>query len=813
MHTSDQLIRTGMKTTGKETKELFPAHIRGNVTQSCREHCINTAVYARQDLESAGLGNAAYLAGLLHDCGKFSNDFRVYIEAASAGEDVSKGSVIHTFAGVYYMLTKYHDIQPENPYDLLTSEIIAYSIGAHHGLFDCISEDRKNGFIHRLRKQPDYEKDAIDNFSKYCCSEEDVDDYFRKASKEIEAYTNSLAVLASNNQEINFYLGLIARLISSAVMDGDRRDTAEFMTDNSIAVCKKATPELWAHCRSNLEALLESFSCDTEIQQARRQISDLCLKFADKPTGIYRLNVPTGGGKTLASLRYALAHAEKYNKKRIIYTAPLISILDQNARVIRDAIGAEDILLEHHSSVLRSAMNEEELSKYEILAQTWDAPVVVTTLVQLLDTLFSGKTSCIRRFQSLCDSVIIIDEVQTVPVKMLSMFNLAMNFISKLCGATVILCSATQPCFEDLKAHKMHISETEIISEEKYIELEKVFRRTELKDAGNMALDEVPEFAESVLENNDSLLIICNTKKEASQIFGVLKENHDKCYHLSASMCMAHRKEVLSKVYQDLNSDEKVILVSTQVIEAGVDISFGAVIRISAGLDNIVQAAGRCNRNGEQGVISPVYIVRCEDERLGSLADIIRSQDATNNLLCSFSSNPERFNNSLNSSESIKYYYSSLYNSAGNLFDYPIDHNTLLSLLSDNLSFADGAESVNEYVLHQAFKDAGNKFEMFDQESESVIVPYGEGMNLIAEMQTERAKYDYMYMKYLLERAKEYSVSVYSNQINKLIDSGGLVSIAEGEILVLQENWYDSKTGLNTEPVEKEADECNILIS
>lgn len=794
-------------------EDPFPAHIRGSLIQSCSEHSQNTAINAEKDLKPVGLGTSAFLAGLLHDCGKFSNDFRRYIEAASEGKDVVKGAVIHTFAGAYYLLTKKHDTEGSNPFDILTAEIISYSIGAHHGLFDCLNEDRKNGFVHRLMKQPHYEENAIANFNEYCCSDDKVSVFFQRASKEIEVFANEIAKEAEDNQEIDFYIGLTARLISSAVMDGDRRDTAEFMTDSNFAICKEASPELWAECRNNLETLINTFPCKTMIQRTRREISDICLDFSNMPSGIYRLNVPTGGGKTLSSLRYALAHAEKFNKKRIIYTAPLISILDQNAKVIHRAIGLDDCILEHHSNTLRSTMTSEELSNYELLAETWDAPVIITTLVQLLNTMFSGKTSCIRRFQSLCDSIIIIDEVQTVPLKMLSLFNLAINFISKLCGATIILCSATQPCFENLEKHKMHVAESDIIPEEKYKKYRKVFKRTELRDAGNLTLDEIAGFAETVLDVADSILIICNTRKEAAEVFRILKNKHERCYHLSASMCMAHRKDVLGHVYQDLAEGKKVILVSTQVIEAGVDISFGAVIRLTTGIDSIVQAAGRCNRNGEKNELSPVYIVRCKDEMLGNLKDIVRSQDATNNLLSRYLRNPVEFNNDLSSDEAIRFYYTSLYNAAGNIFDYPINQTTLFSLLSDNIGCVDGGEDADKYVMHQAFKEAGSKFEMFDQDGESVIVPYGEGFELIAELQTKRAKTDLVYLKELLDRAKEFSVSVYSNQVEKLFYSGGLVPIADGELMILQEDWYDIYTGLNTEPVEKEVNECNILIS
>lgn len=791
----------------------YAAHINEERIQSCEEHCINTARYAESRLMPIGLQKSAYLAGLLHDCGKYSEEFNQYIHKVSAGESVKKGSVIHTFAGLYYLLKTYHKNEDRGTYNSVTAELLAYAVGAHHGLFDCINPDRKNGFVHRLTKQPEYEQKAIALFNKYCCDSEGVDDCFLKASREIETISGKIATITKSNKETYFYYGLLARLLLSAVIDGDRRDTAEFMTNKDFGICSRADREMWEECLNNLEDLLISFPVETEIQCTRKKISDLCAEFALKEPGIYRLNVPTGGGKTLSALRYALVHAGCYNKKRIIYTAPLISIIDQNAEVIRKAIGNDEVILEHHSNIVRTEKNDESLSRYDLLTEAWDSPIIITTLVQLLNTLFSGRTSCIRRFQSLCESIIIIDEVQTIPLKLMSMFNLAVNFLEKICGTTIILCSATQPNFEKVEKHKMLISDMEIIPANEYVSLNKVFKRTELIDKGNLPIGEIAGLAEELLSNNDSLLVVCNTKREAVRIYSDLKSTIDNCYHLSASMCMAHRKEVLDEVYNKLASGEKTVMISTQVIEAGVDISFGAVIRLTAGIDSIIQAAGRCNRNGETGIIAPVYIVRCEDEHLGTLSDIIRSQNATNNLLSSYSTNPKLFNDDLTSSEAIDFYYKSLYNtSENNLFDYPIGHTSLLNILSDNLQYSDEGEDAYKYILRQAFRTAGEQFELFDHNNDAVIVPYKEGKRLIAEMQTERAKYDLAYMRNLLNQAKEYSVSIYSNQIKKLITSGGLVPIADETILVLQEDWYDNKTGLNLSPVEKEDNECNILI-
>ena len=793
---------------------LFPAHINKRNKQSCQEHCLNTAIYAENSLKDIGLGKTAYLAGLLHDCGKYSKEFSDYIEKASQGKDVIKGSVIHTFAGVYYMLSRFHDLTDAKPYDLLASELIAYAIGAHHGLFDCINEERKNGFVYRLNKQPLYEQKAIANYNKAFFGEEDIAELFEKSAKEVENQFSKIQEIAIDNQEICFYIGLISRMLCSALIDSDRRDTAEFMADAEFNKLIQATSELWNDCTTNLEKFLKTLPDVSEMQQARKDLSDLCKAFADKPSGIYRLNVPTGGGKTLSSLRYALAHAAHFKKKRIVYTAPLISILEQNTEIIRKAIGNDEIILEHHSNIIRSEKTVEEVDKYDLLAQTWNAPIIVTTLVQLLNTLFSSKTSSIRRFQSLCDSVIIVDEVQTVPIKLLALFNLTLNYLNRMCGATIILCSATQPPFEKAGKHKMLVSNERIIPEKTINKYKNVFRRTELIDEGNYALDDIHELVESVYEKSGSLLVICNTRREAAKLFSDMYHKHNNCYHLSASMCKAHRKKVLKQVNKELVAGNKLIVVSTQVIEAGVDISFDAVIRLTAGIDNIVQAAGRCNRNGENDRLSPVHIVRCKNEPLGNLVDISRTQDATNNLLGAFSDKPELFNGDLSSDEAIKFYYQSLYNSAPvNLLEFPTDHTSLFNLLSDNQLYFDGGEQAEGYIMHQAFKTAGGRFEIFDRDSESMIVPYEHGQELIAEMQTTKAKHDLTYMKNLLEQAKDYTVSVYRNEIDTLISSGAAISILDGKILVLLEDWYDNRTGLNIEPVEKEVDECNILIS
>lgn len=584
------------------------------------------------------------------------------------------------------------------------------------------------------------------------------------------------------------------------MIQGDRRDTAEFMTGAARPMFPADRRPIWRARLRHMEQKLGQLPSDTGIQRARQRISNQCRMSAEQPGGVYRLNVPTGAGKTLSSLRYALAHAARWNKSRVIFTAPLLTILEQNAQIIRDYVGDDSIILEHHSNLVRPKETPEQLDIQELLAEDWSAPVVITTLVQLLDTLFSGKTTSIRRFQALSNSVIVLDEVQTVPAKMLTLFNLAVNFLSEICGATVVLCSATQPCLEQA-AHPLASVPQNIVPYDRG--LWEVFQRTHIQNAGSMRLEDIPAFALDILESAGSLLIVCNKKDEAAYLYRKLSQSGFYCCHLSAAMCAAHRRTALSSLQAALSAGKKTVCVSTQVIEAGVDISFERVIRLSAGMDSVIQAAGRCNRNGEQGGPAPVYLLQCQNENLAMLSDIQRGKDATGELLAQYQRRPERFQNDLASDAAIGCYYRRLYQELPDGFqDYAVKgtHYTIFSLLADNGYFADDrAEAYGAYFLNQAFQLAGRLFQVYDGDSLDVIVPYGEGREIAAALGSDRARRDFAYRQSCLERAKSYTVSLYSYQCRQLEQSHGLFPIRDGDdsIWVLADGFYDEETGLS----------------
>lgn len=775
---------------------MFPAHIRENEQgiqiQTAVQHCRNTAAYTGKCLRPVGLVQTGILAGLIHDCGKYKEEFRQYLFDANG----VRGSVNHTFAGCRLLLERYHT-DTNDPMRLLTAEILAVAVGSHHGLFDCVDEARNSGFLHRLTKEKIGYEESKRNFLEQCVSEAELDRLFSAATEELSGICQSLAT--DNTDEYHFQLSMLVRLLLSALIEGDRRDTAEFMSGVSAPAAPKDIRTFWTPYLQRVEEKLRCFPSDTLICQARQKISDQCRRFAERKGGIYRLNVPTGGGKTLSSLRYALAHAQKWGKQRLIFTSPLLSILEQNASVIREFIEDDSIVLEHHSNVLRTEEGRE-LDLRELAAENWNSPIIVTTLVQLLNTLFSGKTTSIRRFQGLCNSVIVIDEVQTVPPKMLTLFNQAMEFLAKVCGATILLCSATQPCLE-YAAHPIKPEITDVIPYDKA--LRAPFRRTLITDAGGKTLEEIADFAADHLEQVQSLLVICNRKDEAEHLFTRLRGQADAACHLSASMCTAHRRKTLEALNQALAQGRKCLCVATQVIEAGVDISFQRVIRLAAGMDSVVQAAGRCNRHGESAEPVPVYVVSCQGERLSMLREIADAKKATESLLAAFQKTPEQFGGDLSSDDSIRTYYQKLYMSMPEGYqDYALDRpkTTLYDLLSLNTKFYDAdTPYYGSFLLSQAFKLAGSQFQVFASSTRDLVVPYGDGAALIAEL-TSETRPDPVFLAGWARRARAYTVAVYEWQLRKL---GNAVTEHAG-VAILADGFYDEDTGLRLRPKETE---------
>lgn len=771
----------------------FSAHIReqDRENQSVGEHCKNTADLSGQYLADISLGTVGKLCGLLHDAGKLTKEFNDYINGRS---NLARGSIDHSYAGAKYLVSLAADARDKKEAAAIG---MAHTIISHHAVHDWIDTDKNNYFDKRISKADGYEE-VLENIGEIS-DEAAFKRLFEKAAGEwFEAIDSIRSFMPEkDNAELYFYIGMLERLIQSALIDADRTDTADFMSGKA-PVYETDTKLLWEEMDKRIDEKLKEFEKKTDpISVQRRSISDRCAEFAKHKVGTCRLIVPTGGGKTLSSLRFAVKQCRNFRMKKIFYIAPFMSILEQNSDIIGELAG-KDNFLEHHSNIISEIDDENELENYLLFSERWTKPVIATTMVQFLNTLFSAKTSSVRRMHLLCESVIIIDEVQSVPMKCTHLFSLAVNFLTKVCGASVILCSATQPTFES-NEHRILLDERPdmIVN---YEEDFKIFKRTELISAilkYGYDFDEAALFCEERFKENNGLLLIVNTKKQALEMYTRLKERLcEKAYfiHLSTNMCPAHRKEQIELLKDKLHNDQPVICVTTQLIEAGVDISFSCVVRAFAGLDNAAQAAGRCNRNGEKSRICPVYLINFRNEKLGSLEEIKNAQNVSRNII----KNCE--NSDLLSAEVQSSYFEQLFRISNNKLDYPVNGTTLLELLSTNQHNAE-ARNHRFKMLLQAFKTAGELFEVIDSHTESVIVPYNdEAVSLVSRLNDDLTPKE---ASAVLRKAQKYLVSIYMGTKQELIDAGAVRMSISG-VLVLDKRFYNKEFGVTTEGAERE---------
>lgn len=802
--------------------------------QTLQQHLQGVATLSRTAAAKLGLDDAGELIGLLHDLGKYSKEFQDYINSALGNIDPDaddyvdakgkKGKVDHSTAGaqaIWDVLSKQGQSQS------ITAQILALCIASHHsGLIDCIEATPKatvwDKFSGRMKK-PEDRAHLQEVLSKM---DEAIRQRFRQLIESPTLHTSVINTLVDINKKdqggaltVSFKQGLLIRLLFSCLIDADRVDTADF--ESPVAAQKRLNGRYTAFSTliDRLETKLASFKTDTDVNKIRKQISDHCLQRAGSKPGIFTLSVPTGGGKTLASLRFALNHAQTHQLERIIYIIPFTSIIDQNAeetRKILEPQGCGDkgnIVLEHHSNLTP----EEQTWKTKILSENWDAPVVYTTMVQFLETLFGSGTRGARRMHQLSKSVLIFDEIQTLPINCVHLFNNAIHFLVDHCGSSVVLCTATQPLLNEVDPKKGRIElapDSEMMPEVK--ELFADLRRVEVhnlqKDEG-WSFDEVADLAIEEIMQCGSCLVIVNTKKAAQKIFELCQSQMDNnIFHLSTSMCPAHRKAILSQVRKLLDAKEDVLCISTQLIEAGVDVDFGAVIRFTAGLDSIAQAAGRCNRNGKRPTKGRVSIVNPADENLDMLPSIKEGKQITERLLREFEDNPERFDQGdLIGPTAMQWYFRYYFFERQDEMTYPVKSigwdDNLLGLLSSNEKLVQDYGRVNKtkpaIYFKQSFMTAAKAFKAIDAPTRGIVVPYDKrGNEIIAEL---CAAYEPDKQFALLREAQQYTVNIFPNLLTALDEAEAIHAVQDGiDILYLMKpEYYSEHFGLANIPTKK----------
>ncbi|NLK71809.1 MAG: CRISPR-associated helicase Cas3' [Clostridiales bacterium] len=792
----------------------YIAHIRQSdkCCQYVEEHNDNVADLAYDIAKPYGLDNLARIAGRHHDDGKNTSEFYQYIQDAAEGKEVVRGSVIHSTHGALLI----NELATSNFNSKLTAELLRTVILSHHGLRDCLSlqgEDVFEGATENISKSFAGVKKIV--FQHY--GEDFINREFENACKDTESIAKKIKQFLEHENEAigtsHFYLAMFTRLLTSIVIDADRTDTACF-EEQSEPPSRKTQCELkkiWETYLNYYENKLSELPKKKKtsiLDSYRVEISKYCAEFDGERSGIYRLVVPCGAGKTLSALRYALHTAYRYEKERIIYIAPFNSILEQNAAEISDYIGDKDAVLEHHSNIIFESDQSEKEKKYQLLIENWaQSPVIATTAVQFLDTLFAGKTSSVRRMQALGNSVIIIDEIQALPIKLLKLFNGAMNFLAFFCNVSIVLCSATQPLLDKLNDYKILQPINIIPDENKYITaFKRVKIENRMRDRGYYS-EEAGDFIIGQIEQARSVLAIVNTKACARDIYkyiqNSIQEKQCKIYHLSTNMCPAHRSKVLQEIRELLdqnNSDKKVICISTSLIEAGVDVSFARVVRSLTGLDRIIQAAGRCNRHFETdyGIVS---VINIRDENIGGLSYLKYAQKATCELLYNIDMSPENYPEGLLSKRAMDEYYARYFNPLQRDMAYPLRNypeHTLLDLLTTNPigknRFKNNYPQVELPIMKQAFKEAGEAFDVIENEATvDVCIEYDNKakklLNEFKNVSTIQGK------RHALSKLQPYIVQIRENNWfrNEQVRFGQV----DAKIWVLPKNYYNDDYGVD----------------
>lgn len=555
------------KSTLKQDTEgaLYIAHSENSYgeLQTMRQHSEGVAQMMKSFALSGEYVDVYTYCGLLHDVGKYSKGFQKYIRTEGEKEPHAKWGA--------YMARM----------DKLIN--VAFPVFGHHA-----------GLPNR---------DAMFETFNQCGKEESKWLDVLCSLKEDGLCIPPCDNFSFNRIKENTTKELFVRMLYSSLVDADSLDTERHFDKEQYY----ARPQLSLDVDALLDALnykLSSFSFNSPINNLRTEVRLYAQSLAAQPQGCFSMTLPTGMGKTLCSLNWALHHAKVHsNIKRIVIVLPFLSIIDQTAKELKSIFKDYDVILEHHSNVIYEGKESEEEEYYckdpkQLATENWDYPIVVTTTVQFFESLFSNQRSKCRKLHNLQDSIVIFDEIQTLPVHLAECTMKMLNDMLHLCSCSILFCTATQPNFQTRSDFKGIDHIVPLV--ENPMAIFAATKRVEYYPIADYEVQSIDCIAQKVCEEKESVLIVCNTKKKAKALFDSIKEKGNiQVFHLSTNMCQIHRMAVIDEVKSKLKNDEKLILCSTQLIEAGVDMDFPIVFRELAPLESIIQSAGRCNREGK----------------------------------------------------------------------------------------------------------------------------------------------------------------------------------------------------------------------
>lgn len=722
--------------------KVFLAHVLEAQAEHWEEHALEehlqaVAKLADQFASTFDSSDWAYLAGLWHDLGKYRPAFQNYIRGASGYDpdahiETARGKVDHSTAGALYACKQLG----------LEGRVLAYLIAGHHtGLLDWQSaEAGRKALAQRLRPE------------QQSLLEETL-------SQPIPATVLQAAPPSSQPKGIDPALWI--RMLFSCLVDADFLDTESFM-DGGKAAARAGYPaldELLPRFEHHMQ-WLQKEAKDTPVNRLRTEILKRCQEQAAQPPGLFSLTVPTGGGKTLSSLAFALRHALAHDKRRIIYVIPYTSIIEQTANVFCQIF--DDAVLEHHSNL----DSDRENLRSRLACENWDAPVIVTTAVQFFESLFAARTSRVRKLHNIVNSVVVLDEAQLLPPDFLRPILYAIKELEKKYQVSFVLCTATQPALESRQGFDSSFDGLEGVREimEDPQNLHDILRRVEVTIPDDLHTGTTWENLAQELQTHESVLCIVDRRDDCRTLFRLMPKG---TLHLSGLMCGQHRSEVIDRIKRRLKAGDAVRVMSTQLVEAGVDVDFPVVYRALTGLDSIAQAAGRCNREGLlEGKGKVVVFVPLKQAPVGHLR---QAQDCGRQIL------QQRMADLL-APEHFATYFQQLYWKKGT---EGLDRQGILKDLKP-----DGK-------LRFLFRSAADKFRLIDEAQQApVIVRFGGSADLIEQLRHLGPE------RWLLRKLQRYVVNLPRYRHQELLNQADIQEIHPGLFIQNHDGLYHQDLGL-----------------
>ena len=723
------------------------AHVRKNEdgswapAQPLIDHLKGTAELASKFAKTFNSSSWEYAMGLAHDAGKATSAWQHYLETKSgydeeASLEIKPGKQDHSSPSAKLI---------EEILGTGIGRILSYCIAGHHaGLPDWIGSQGSLSF--RLQN----------------AKTSDIPQKYRDALHSVPLESPPWKF---DNTGLDMSLWI--RMLFSCLVDADFLDTEAYMQSYRAKTRENYLPltELLNRFDSYMKEMTTKAlaEADTPVNRARQRVLADCRSASKLEPGFFSLTVPTGGGKTLSSMAFALEHAVQFGKERVIYVIPYTSIIEQNADVFKKVLGSDQVI-EHHSN-----LDVDDLSpEARLAAENWDAPVIVTTSVQFFESLFASRPGRCRKLHNIVNSVVVLDEAQLVPTEYLEPILATMKLLCEHYKVTFVLCTATQPAFEarDNFPHFHGLpkgSVREIVQDVSglYDEL----KRVEVMPIDTKTIRTWEEIARE-LTSFDKVLCVVSDRKSCRELYALMPNG---TYHLSALMCAQHRSDRIAEIKKKLKTTETVRVISTQLVEAGVDIDFPVVYRAMAGLDSIAQSAGRCNREGKLNLNGELgRVVVFTPQRKPPAGILRKATETTVRLLESDVKDP------INHAAFVSY-FSELYWKVNSL-----DEKKIMEMLSTDMQ-----------DIGIQFRSAAEAFHIIDDaKQKTILVPYGEGEKFIAELKAKGPE------RWLLRKLQRYSINIYNDQFYALLNRGSIEEVSLGLFALTCKIEYDDSVGL-----------------